>query len=568
MIQEGLHEVPYDEVRELEALLGDPYSSESQAFSYDAIVRHDETNALDQRALEVLQDFGFSRLTVPEAFGGLFRNLEQLGYLTRLLARRNPTLAVKYGSSLLGANVIWLWGTDEQRRRVASAVAGGGYTAFAVSEKAHGSDLLATETRVSNTPKGISLTGEKWPIGNATTARFIVVLAKAPNGLFDLYLIDKNDVPSSCYEHLEQVPTVGLRGHDLSGIKFQQVPLRESDRLGRPGAGLAIVLKALQITKTGIGAISVGVLDAVVDIVTRYATSRRLYGSDLFALPSVRQKTTALLADRMICTSLLVPITRAQVVAPRYFSLWSSAVKALIPTVTDESIQTGSQVLAARSYIKGDFAGGVFQKLQRDHAIAAIFEGTTSVNLHSIASQLPALELTGNGAAELSLLDELFNTSEPAPVWQPNPGDLRLTNEGHDPLLSSLPETIDALVAALIEDVTDDSQRTSLLRTSGELKEAHGRLADPATYEDWSPGSIESFQSAEQYTLLLATACVSHTQLRKLRAGGDAKVAAQWTTAMYHRLSQRLEISAVSGFRAPVSLDDLIDFNLLNQNPA
>lgn len=530
----------YPEIHDLSDLLGDVFDESNDAFGFRAMIEAEEASVIPSGAVEALDSFGFPALTVPAHLGGRLRNLEQLTGLTRTLAACNPTLAVKFGSSLLGANPVWIWGSDEQRARVAEAMSGGAFSAFAVSEREHGSDLRSSESSVRAGAGELRLSGEKWPIGNATNARFLSTLARTEDGLLDVFLVDKERVPREHYECLPQVPTVGLRGHDLSGIRYENLPLSESDRLGRSGAGLALVLKTLQITKTGIGAISLGVIDASLGLLTRYIRERQLYGAPISQIPAVAQSVAEITLDALMCEAVLRPVVRALTIAPQYLSLWSAAVKALLPSVADECLATAAGVLAARSYIRGEFASGAFQKFQRDHAIAAIFEGTTNVNLHAIASQLPSLSLEQDAAQDAHVLDELFDFGTPAPSWTPSASALRLTNEGQDPLLRSFLLQLGELERLLASSSPGPAALAGFSAHASELRLLHGEMAQMIQEEQWHPSSPAALSAARVYTLLLAASCVVSALLVRLRRGGEAQLIERQASALLGRIVVRI----------------------------
>ncbi len=86
---------------------------------------------------------------------------------------------------------------------------------MAATERAHGSDLLANQTRVDRDSSGLRLTGEKWLISNARKARAVMVFARTlaqggPRG-FSLFLLDKQTLPPERWTTLSRVPTLGLR---------------------------------------------------------------------------------------------------------------------------------------------------------------------------------------------------------------------------------------------------------------------------------------------------------------------------------------------------------------------
>jgi hypothetical protein len=202
------------------------------------------------------------------------------------------------------------------------------------------------------------------------------------------------------------------------------------------------VLKALQITRTAIGALSLGTMDAALRIGMRHAQDRILYGAPILRLPVINELLTGAHLDLLIAECTALPVARSLSVAPSRLSLWSSVVKYLVPVLGEEVVGDVGRVLGARSYLAEGVAHGVFQKLQRDHAIASVFEGTTHVNLHAIAAQLPRVAAVAgqpmpHGAA---VLRTLFDRAQDAPQWHPDGNKLQLTNATEDEITRSWSE--------------------------------------------------------------------------------------------------------------------------------
>lgn len=536
---------------ELALLLGDPRQP-GGPFSYQEIVENEERNALPAGAVEMIRDWGLQRFLVPVAHGGRLRTLEELFELTRVVSQRNLTIAVMFGSALLGANPVWLWGSEPQQERLARALLGSGLTCFGVSEANTGSDLRATGTSVSPDGGELVLSGAKWLVGNATRARFITTFARMGSGpRFSLLLVDKEELASGTWSALPLIRTAGLRGHDLSGIEFREARLPGSAVIGREGTGLVQTLKALQITRTAIAALSLGSMDAAVRMALEYASERRLYGQPVYRLPVIRDHLVKGHLDLLIGECVAVPATRSLSVLPGRLSMWSSVVKYFVPVLAEETIASMGTVLGARSYLREGVASGAFQKIQRDHAIASIFEGTTHVNLHAVADQLPYIlaRRTTNAVADSPAgaracrnpLDVLFCLTEDAPAWHPDGSQLQLTNEGLDEITQSWRDTRRYLATlppasaapGVVPRVLGLLDEFSVLR-----ERAYGTLPDRGKA---GSGSVAAMSVARQHTVFHAAASVLLMwQFNREKLGGEF-TGGGWVVLCLERLLQRLQ---------------------------
>ncbi|MEU2365120.1 acyl-CoA dehydrogenase family protein [Streptomyces noursei] len=530
---------------DLDRALGDP-TADSGPFSYAAMVAHEENGELPPGAVDLVRSWGFAQYLVPEEFGGRLRNLEQLFLLTRSLSRRNLTVAVMFGSAVLGVNPVWLWGDAEQRAKVARGILGGDLACFAVSEPDHGSDLGTNETAAVPHAGGYLLTGEKWPVGNATRGRFVTVYAAVEGAGSSLLLLDKEELDDGSWDNHPFVRTVGLRGHDLSGITFQDTRVPAGSLLGRPGAGLVEILQVLQITRTAIGGLSLGTMDSVLRIALRHARERILYGQEIYRLPVIRRHLVDSYLDVLIAECTALPVARSLSVAPSRLSLWSSVVKYLVPTLGEQVVQECARVLGARSYLREGVASGVFQKLQRDHAIASIFEGTTHVNLHSIASQLPAVARVADRPSRggEDVLRQLFDWSEEAPVWHPSGRELRLTSAAEDEITRGWNPAVEEALR-IAEHELPEPEGTALAKVVGELSARRTAFYTHLAAASLDAATTEGQDRAAEHCVYHAAASCLYTWLHTFGQERAETGGSGWLVLVLQRLLQRLQPEAV-----------------------
>lgn len=560
---------------ELEEFLGDPFDTAAAGpFSYQAIVAAEERDELPAGSADALRTWGFSAYMVPRSFGGRLADLEELFALTRVVARRNLASALMFGSTLLAANPVWLWGDARQRRLVAEGLLSGDLACFGISEAESGSDLSACRTEASPDGDGFVLSGTKWPVGNANRGRFVVTFAKTGPRAFSLLLVDKSELDSAEWSALPFVQAVGMRGHDLSGISFTRARVPADDVIGRHGSGFVQVLKTLQLTRVAIAALSLGTMDAVIRIGLDYAFERSLYGAEIYQIPIIRDHLVKAHLDLIIAECASIPVARALTVAPGRLSLWSSVVKYLVPVLGDEVVASMGTVLGARSYLREQPAPayGAFQKLQRDHAVASIFEGTTHVNLANVADQLPYIvpDTTPGGALDAAddsvpaddaegaggdVLTRLFSWTQPVPAWEPDGKRLALTNEGHDTITQSYGATVHQLrtlaskhttakVAADLEHLVARISRFrddlhTQVKTAAGSKSSDDSDSDSDSDAGTGAGQVAAFRRARQHCELHTMVSCMLAWIHNRTAFGPAFAGGEWLVACLQRLLQR-----------------------------
>jgi alkylation response protein AidB-like acyl-CoA dehydrogenase len=366
-----------DPVSTLEAQLG--AAAGDGPFGYRAAVELDEADARPGEQYALLDGWGLAEHYVPAALGGQLTSFETLGRLVRAVARHNLSVAVGHAITFLGSVTVWAFGSDAQKRRLADLIRGDGRVALAYHEKEHGSDFLAADTQLVRTDDGLRLTGEKWLVNAATESAalttFVACADRSAHPEGAILLLIKDDLPPAAFRHTPRVRPLGVRGVDFSGIAFADCPVPPDALVGVEGAGLAQTLTAFQITRALIPGLSLGALEAGLDLVRAFAAQRRLYGDGMLAMPYVRSVLADVFGDLAAAEAVQRAAARAAHVYPADLRLWSAVCKYVVPLVAEDALRTLGEILGARAYLREEHGHGMFQKIVRDHAVVRIFHG-------------------------------------------------------------------------------------------------------------------------------------------------------------------------------------------------
>ena len=436
------------EAARLDRWLGDP-EDDSRTFSHARCAALDEREEFPLDICRELDTFGLPRHYVPAEHGGALRYYDGLLQLLRVIARRDLTVAVAHGKTFLGAVSVWVGGDAEQARHLGAEIAGGAVVSWALTERDHGSDLLAGQVRARRTPDGYRLTGEKWLINNATRCHVLSVLARTaehggPRG-FSVLLVDRRDLDRTNHHPLPAVRLHGIRGADISGMAFCDAPVTGAALVGTEGTGLETVLKSLQLTRTLCAALSLGAADQALAMAVRYASGCRDFGTPLIELPQARRLLTDSYADLLLAEAVSLVAGRAIHALAGELSVSSAIVKYFVPTLVHRMLCRLSAVLGPRAHLLGAaYEHGRFQKVQRDHRIVGIFDGSTVVNLHSLVNQFPSL-VRGyrQMRVEAAGLRRAASLGEPPPYFDRD--RLQLVAPHGSSLVPSLPAAADEL---------------------------------------------------------------------------------------------------------------------------
>ncbi|MGD8375185.1 MAG: acyl-CoA dehydrogenase [Acidobacteriota bacterium] len=540
------------EALDLESFLADPQEP-SNPLAHAPTVRWDEEGAFPAASVATLRDWGFPSYLVPEGHGGRLANCEQMLALTRVAARRDLTTTITLGQTWLGALPVWLDAEPGKCRTLARHLREGHLGCLALTEQAHGSDLAATEARARLSGGTYALSGSKWLINNATMARTMVVLAHTPHSgkmtPLSLLFLEKDELPAGSFEHLPRIPTHGIRGADIAGIRFRNTPVPASAVLGNPGDGFLLTLKTLQVTRIQCAGFSLGAADTALRAALEFALDRRLYGATVVDIPSARSKLLDAYLDLLICEAVALAASRAIHVLPHRLSLWSAATKYLVPVTAESLIRRCAVVFGARHFLREGHRSGIFQKMMRDASVVSFFDGSTAINTGIIAAQLRPLRLRrarGGGAAETAERREthrqLFDLSRRVGGERfVAASDLGTSNHGFDDIVDGLELLAGRLNPSSRTEVPILELLRRLLGLRGRFDVEVQALDDA---RDWKPGSIRRSALAERYCLFVAAGACAGLWFHNRDRGGDYLARGDWLVLCLSRLVAKLEGTA------------------------
>ncbi|MFF8635237.1 acyl-CoA dehydrogenase family protein [Streptomyces pilosus] len=484
----------------------------------------DRADAFPADACRALDEAGLPRHYVPTEHGGALDDFGVVMRLLRAVSRIDLTVAAAHGKTYLGAVSTWLAGAEEPARRLARRITDGEVVSCALTERHHGSDLLAGEVVARPAADGgWLLDGEKWLINNATRAGLVTVLARTddaggPRG-FSLFLVDKARLAPGTYTCPPKVPTYGIRGADISGIALHGARVPADALIGRPGQGVEIIVKALHITRTCCAAMSLGAGDHALALAADFAAGHPGDdGTPLARRPHVRRELGEATAGLLLAEATGLVAVRALHSLTGEMSVLSAVAKAYVPAQIDALIARLLHLLGPHGLLGPGDPHGQFAKAERDHRIIGIFDGSSLVNRSALIEQFPRLARGyRKGRVDAAGLAEATSPHiRPRPFA---PAALSLLSTTGNSLLAGLPDA----VAELRERARHRGDLDAPVALATRLLDATGRLHEAMAAVRFPPRAVpaEAFDLAERYELCCAAACALHLWLRGGPADGD-----------------------------------------------
>lgn len=348
----------------------------------------DVSAELDPGLLKRLAPLGLLGLNAPEAYGGAGVDaisaaiaLEELGWASGSLA-----LSVAAHNSLASAPIS-LFGSEEQQERWLPTLTSGvrGLGSLALTEPGGGSDLVGgVQTRAELEGDQWKINGSKAWITNASLAPLIVTLCRtdAAGGSRSLSLIVVPTDAPGLHTHAAE-KKMGVRASPTHALSYEDVYVPRDHVLGEPGRGLYQTLEVLDGGRIGIGALSIGLGRAGLEVASAYARQREAFGEALASHAAI-QAMIADAATQLDASRLMV-----------YRAAWlkdsgmpytrEAAMGKLMATETAERVcRDAIQILGAYGYS----AEYPVERFYRDARAMTIGEGTSEVQRIVIAKRV------------------------------------------------------------------------------------------------------------------------------------------------------------------------------------
>eukprot|EP00742_Colponemidia_sp_Colp-10_P004138 GILJ01004416.1.p1 GENE.GILJ01004416.1~~GILJ01004416.1.p1 ORF type:complete len:408 (-),score=62.38 GILJ01004416.1:52-1275(-) len=370
---------------EEETLLRDSAAKFAQTVIAPRVSEMDEKSKLDPAILSGLFEQGLMGVETPVDFGGVGGSFTQACLVVEELAKIDPAVAVIVDiQNTLINTAIRKFGSAAQQAHYLPRLASDTLASFCLSESGSGSDAFALKTRATKQGSHFVLNGSKQWISNAAEAGLFLIFANAEpekgyRGI-TAFMVEK-DTPG--LEIGKKENKLGIRASSTCEVHFNDLKVPADNIIGEYGKGYKIAIEVLNEGRIGIGAQMVGLAQGAMDATLPYLHQRKQFGQVIADFQGMRyqyaQAMTELEAARlMVYNAARLKDSNQDCVQPAAMAkLYSSQVAERVASKCVEW-------LGGVGFTK-DFPA---EKFYRDAKIGAIYEGTSNIQLETIAKNI------------------------------------------------------------------------------------------------------------------------------------------------------------------------------------
>ncbi len=345
----------------------------------------DKQASFRQDLIEAFFDLGLMGMEIPEQYGGsgssFFMSILGVEELSRIDASAGVIVDVQ---NTLVNGALLHWGSEEQKQRYLPRLAREWVGAYALSEAGSGSDAFALETRARYDNGFFHLNGQKLWITNGKEASLFIVFATTDPSLgykgITAFLVERT------LEGLEvgkKEDKLGIRASSTCEVLLENCRVPESNVLGEVGKGYKVAIETLNQGRIGIGAQMIGVSGGALEHALKYSRERHSFGKPIASYQGV-QFPLARMATDLEAARLLVYNAARLRDSGLPFLTESAMAKYFSAEVAETITSRALEIFGGYGYTR-DYP---VEKYYRDAKIGKIYEGTSNMQLMTIARQL------------------------------------------------------------------------------------------------------------------------------------------------------------------------------------
>jgi len=386
MAQETMeHAQPLTVLAEDELIFRDSVREFAEAQVRPLVREMDAHATMDRGLIDRLFDLGVMAIEIPETYGGAGASFFHAVLAVEELSRVDPSVGVLVDvQNTLVANALLRWGNEDVKRRYLTRLATATVGAYALSEAGSGSDAFALTTRAREDGDSYVITGRKLWITNGNEADvFLVFATVSPEAGYrgiTAFVVERGFAGFTVGKKEDKL---GIRASSTCELIFEDCRVPKANILGEVGKGYKTAIETLNEGRIGIGAQMIGLAAGALDHTISYTKERKQFGKAIADFQAVQHQIARAAVE--VETARLAVYNAARLRdAGKPFLTEAAICKIYSSEVAERVSSLAVNLHGGNGFVK-EYP---VEKLYRDAKIGQIYEGTSNLQLQTIAKQI------------------------------------------------------------------------------------------------------------------------------------------------------------------------------------
>lgn len=373
---------PLTRLTEDEQMLKEAASDIAESVIKPKVQEMDEAAKLDPEIIQTFFEMGLMGIEIPESYGGaggtFFMSIVAIEQISRVDASVGVFMDVQ---NTLVNNAFLRWGSEEVKSRFLPLLASEKVGAYCLSEAGSGSDAFALKCSAKEDGDAYILNGTKLWITNANEAEIFLVFANINPELgyrgITAFIVERG---MDGFSVSKKENKLGIRASSTCELLLEDVRVPKENILGEVGKGYKVAIETLNEGRIGIGAQMIGIAQGAYDAALAYTQERKQFGKSISDFQGV-QFQLARMATELEMARLLVYNAARLKEAGEPFLKEAAMAKYYSSDVAEKLSSMAIDLYGGYGYVK-EYP---VEKFYRDSKIGKIYEGTSNMQLQTIA---------------------------------------------------------------------------------------------------------------------------------------------------------------------------------------
>ena len=346
------------------------------------VVRMEEAAQICPELIQKLFAMGVMGIEIPESFGGAGCSFTMSCLAIEEIARIDGSVSVLVDvQNTLVANAFLNWGSEEQKKKYLPRLATEQVGAYALSESSSGSDAFALKLKAEEKSDHYVLNGHKLWITNGNEADIFLVFAnvdpaKGYKGITG-FIVEKG---FSGFTMGKKEDKLGIRASSTCELVFENCCIPKENIMGEVGKGYKMAIETLNEGRIGIGAQMLGIAQGAYDAALAYVKTREQFGKSIGNFQGVQFQLAEMRTQLEAVRLLVYNACRLKDSGESFVE--EAAIAKLYASRAAEKVTSVAIDLFGGNGFTKEYP---VEKFWRDAKVGQIYEGTSNIQLQTIA---------------------------------------------------------------------------------------------------------------------------------------------------------------------------------------
>jgi alkylation response protein AidB-like acyl-CoA dehydrogenase len=348
----------------------------------------DDEAKMDPSVPKQLFEMGLMSIEIPEQFGGAGSSFFMSILAVEAMSTVDPSVGVMIDvQNTLVNNAFMRWGSDAVKEKYLPLLGAEKIGAYALSEAGSGSDAFALASRAEDKGDHYLLNGRKMWITNANEAEIFIVFAninpEAGYKGITAFIVEKGFEGFTIGKKEDKL---GIRASSTCELLMDNCVVPKDNVLGEIGKGYKVAIETLNEGRIGIGAQMVGLAQGAFEYGVNYTSEREQFGKKIGTFQGL-QFQIAQAATELEAARLMVYNAARMKDAGMNYMKEAAMAKLYSSQLAQKIASMMVEVMGGNGFTR-EYP---VEKYYRDSKIGTIYEGTSNMQLQTIAKAMMKL---------------------------------------------------------------------------------------------------------------------------------------------------------------------------------